>query len=72
MTCIVDRFKTKKALKEAVERGEHFWIFDPSIVAPRSFSSIQLKEGEEIVATNHPKRSWFAQIGRKAGKLYVK
>jgi len=26
-----------------------------------------------VVVTNHPKRSWFAQVGRKVdGTLYVK
>ena len=35
----------------------------------RTFIDTDIKEGENIVATNHPKRSWFAQITRKNGKL---
>ncbi len=72
MTCIIEGFKTKKDLIEHLSNGYAVIIYDPSIVAPRAFSTSELKEGEEIVATNHPKRSWFAQIGRKGGKIYVK
>lgn len=81
MTCIVNpqRFPTKKSLKErceAVNRGEistpAVAIADPSVVNPRRFYATDLREGEEVVVTNHPKRSWFAQVGRKGGKLYVK
>lgn len=35
------------------------------------FSPTILQEGEIIVVTNHPKRSWFATITRKNGKLVV-
>jgi len=72
MTCIVQRFKTKKELREHAARGGSFDIHDPSIFNERWFNSQALKEGEEVVVTNHPKRSWFAQVGRKGGRLYVK
>jgi len=72
MTCIINGFATKKALKTAVQEGENVFIIDPSFFAPREFFASNLNEGEEIVATNHPKRSWFAQIGKKGGKVYVK
>lgn len=72
MTCIVTTCKTKKELKERIARRERVAIADPSIVAPRFFYSDELKEGEEVVVTNHPKRSWFAQVGRRNGALYVK
>jgi len=81
MTCIVSpqHFPTKKALKQRIEEINNsewitpaVWIEDPSIVNPRAFFATNMKEGEEVVVTNHPKRSWFAQVGRKGGKLYVK
>ena len=71
MTCIVN-FKTKKALKEAVEDKQEFWIEDPSFVNPRMFMAKELKNGEVIVVTNHPKRSWFAQIKNNSGGLEVR
>ena len=83
MTCIVTRFKTKVQMKAAVQAlnlpsmdtgasPHDFWIDDPSIFSPKPCMASAIKEGEEKVVTNHPKRSWFAQIGRKQGKLYVK
>jgi len=76
MTCIVSphHFPTKKALRLWVMKDpELVEIVDPSIVSPRRFIASHLKLGEEVVVTNHPKRSWFAQVGRKVdGTLYVK
>ncbi len=64
MTCIVN-FSTKKALREALERGEdNFRIDDPSIFNPRSFRPMEIPVGQKVVVTNHPKRSWFAEIQR--------
>jgi len=88
MTCIVSEFRTKKDLKERVQRlnedatrpdrleativTRDFYIEDPSVFKPRYFSSSEIKNGQEEVVTNHPKRSWFAAVGRKGGQLYVK
>jgi hypothetical protein len=79
MTCIVQGFKTKKELKERCQainegmQGRDFYIQDPSIFSGNQSCMVQaLPDGAEVVVTNHPKRSWFAQLGRKAGKLYVK
>lgn len=76
MTCIVSpsRYPTKKALREAVAKEPaRVWIEDPSIFAPRSFSAAEIGLGLCEVVTNHPKRSWFAQIVRKPdGSLAVK
>ena len=73
MTCIVSS-PTKKAFREAIkDNAGEIWIEDPSIFRPRTFYASQLRPGEEVFVTNHPKRSWFAQVGRKAdGTLYVK
>lgn len=78
MTCLVSptTYPSKKALAAAVaERPGHVWITDPSIF-PSSrgeFIAEALKPGESVCVTNHPKRSWFAQVGRtSAGRLYVK
>jgi hypothetical protein len=75
MTCIVspERYKTKKALREAIAlTPDSVNIEDPSLFNPRYFSADTIKDGQEEVVTNHPKRSWFAQVGRKSGRLYVK
>lgn len=72
MTCIVTRFKTKKEMKEYAALYGNFVIYDPSIFNERFFNASDLKDGEEIVVTNHPKRSWFARIRCKAGVLYIK
>lgn len=50
---------------------------DPAIVAPihngQPFGFNGISNGEKFICTNHPKRSWFAEVGRKAdGQLYVK
>ena len=71
MTCIVN-FETKKSLIQAVSNNEEFFIEDPSFMNPRSFTSTELRDGEKIVVTNHPKRSWFAQLQRSNGILKVK
>ena len=76
MTCVVSptKYPTKKALKAAVEAApQRVWIEDPSIFSPRLFSADEIPPGCTEVVTNHPKRSWFAQIGCKAdGTLFVK
>lgn len=76
MTCIVSptKYPTKKALREAVAAApQRVWIDDPSFLAPRFFAAASIPAGRTEVVTNHPKRSWFAQVGRKAsGELFVK
>jgi len=76
MTCIVSPliYPSKKVLREcALKAPASVWIEDPSIFNPRSFSAASIPPGRTEVVTNHPKRSWFAQIGRKpSGELFVK
>jgi hypothetical protein len=73
MTCIVDHIKysTKKKLKEDVEKGIVVFIEDPSIVHPRTFTTSEMNDGDVVVVTNHPKRSYFAQIKKSNGMLKV-
>ena len=71
MALIVNGFKTKKELKEAVKAGIDFEIYDPSICNERCFYLRELKDNESIVVTNHPKRSWFTCIKKINGKLTV-
>ena len=81
MTCIVKGLKSKKALKERCDalnvdpKSEGFYISNPSAFPPGTYefegSSGNLPEGKTVIVTNHPKRSWFAQITRKDGKLKV-
>ena len=72
MPCIV-HYATKKAFKLAVEQNPgSVSVYDPSIMGERHFTAEAIPDGREEVVTNHPRRSWFAQVGRKGGKLYVK
>jgi hypothetical protein len=71
MTCIVE-YPSKKAFREAVATApESVPIHDPSIVNERHFKASDIKEGEVIFVTNHPRRSWFANVKRSGGKLKV-
>jgi hypothetical protein len=71
MTCIV-QFPTKKAFRERVASApERVYIDDPSIFNPRGFSAAEMKPGQRETVTNHPKRSWFAQIVRTADGFKV-
>ncbi len=76
MVCIVE-FKTKKELKDTVKNIDKkedmdFFIKDPSIINPQCFLATDLKLGEKVRVTNHPKRSWFATIERTNKGLIVK
>ena len=67
MTMIAD-YPTKKALREAIAADPAaVQITDPAIMPEwrkfgTRFSLDHLEAGDEIVCTNHPKRSWFAQV----------
>ena len=70
MTCIVN-YKTKKALREAIaDDPANVWIDDPSIFEPRYFNAAAMNYPSTEVVTNHPKRSWFAQITRASEKQW--
>ena len=84
MTCIVEGFKTKKALKEHVakmdlldplERARDIHVSNPSPFPCGKFEYAgylhYMPEGKKVIVTNHPKRSWFATIERKNGRLVV-
>jgi len=66
MTCIVSPtvFPSKKALKEHLAAGANVNIYDPTIFNERRFTARDMAVGEVVVVTNHPKRSWYAQIKR--------
>lgn len=65
-------YKHKKLLKEALAKGDRVSFEDPSVFSPRSYDSITMPVGTTITCTNHPKRSWFASVKRKAGGWEVK
>jgi len=74
MTCIVlpADFPSKKSLKEHCDKGLDFTVEDPSIFAPFIGSAKKLAETQgSFTVTNHPKRSWFASVTLKDGKLKV-
>lgn len=37
---------------------------DPSIFSPRNVRATEMNIGEVLTVTNHPKRSWFAEVTR--------
>ena len=55
------RYPTKKALK-AGAIGKHVYdvAFETSLFGPEA------KPGSKVVCTNHPKRSWFAELALDA------
>jgi len=58
-------FKTKKALKEAVARGEHVTVFDPGPFGRAP------EDGEASVEGPHypePHR-WYARVTLKEGRI---
>ena len=79
MTCIVN-FKTKKEFKNAVNNNEFILMENPSIFEPysgnlKNYFDTQMERGKYNYVetfTNHPKRSWFASVHKKQGKLVVK
>lgn len=73
------RFKTKKALKEAIESGASVFLNDPSVFDPVSgqydhiLETMEARGRSSFVVTNHPKRSWFAEVTRnRDGKIVVR
>ena len=73
MTCICN-FATKKALITSVEEGNVPMITDPSVISPYSGPINRhpaLLKGEMITVTNHPKRSYFANVIIEDGKVKV-
>jgi hypothetical protein len=67
-----ESFKSKKQLKEAMlESPESVYFRDPSIFNPRSYRGDEIPSGVSFVCTNHPKRSWFAQIISTGGRIKV-
>ena len=85
MTCIVEGFKTKKALKDhcarmwdlnPLTRARDFYIINPSPFPAGKFEfngmALEMPEGKKVIVTNHPKRSWFAEIEAKGGRLVVR
>lgn len=77
MTMIVSGIPTKKALKAAVASGVLFEVYDPALLPEwrkygEYFSPYRLPLGAAIVVTNHPKRSWFAEIIQTEKGLQVK
>lgn len=66
MTHIVNpsMYPSKKAFKEAVKNHPHrVMIHDPDLFNPIEGSvEYVMSKRSTITVTNHPKRSWFAQI----------
>lgn len=69
-------FPTKKAFKEFVENGGNPQIQDPSFFDPfdgdlKTYVTKLEASGKTPTFTNHPKRSWFANVTHKNGLLKV-
>ena len=84
MTQIVIGCDSKKALKgyaQQLNEGVHAQHNEPCLRDPSLFNPMRggdviylrnVAEGEKWTVTNHPKRSWFATVTRRNGKLEVK
>lgn len=67
-------YPTKKAFKEAVRNNpDAVYVDDPSPFNPVSGSVREVVVKRRMfTVTNHPKRSWFAQVELDIdGKIYV-
>lgn len=75
MTHIVDPLvKTKKQLKELAAQGMlgRVFLHDPSIINPDSGGATCLVDRHgSVFVTNHPKRSWFAEITKDRNGNYI-
>ena len=56
------KIKTVDHLKQALTGNQKLYFSDPSVIKRQSILSINMKVGDSIICTNHPKRSWFAKI----------
>lgn len=67
MTLIVspEVYKSKAALKAALERGDCY-VHEPSIMREWTKAAADLPVGFRGVVTNHPLRTRFAEIERRA------
>lgn len=81
MTCIVTLYQpnppanlTKKKVKEMLlSNPERVIIEDPSPITPGIWAATELPLNRMFFITNHPKRSWFAQVTRhRDGTFTVK
>lgn len=69
---VYSRVKTKKDLKQAAKEGFNAELqvtdleFGSGIVGLN-----EIPEDWAVTVTNHPKRSWFATVTRKNGKVKV-
>ena len=57
-------FKTKKALKTAVENGEHVTVYAPGLGSPPTDGDCSV-EGPHFPAPH----TWYARVTIKAGKV---
>lgn len=64
----IANYPSKKAFKAAVEAdASSVYLDDPSIFDPVSGDVASVVEAKGIVfVTNHPKRSWYANVRKRA------
>jgi hypothetical protein len=61
---VTPNFQTKKALKEAVQRGEEVTVFAPGLGSPN------LNGTETIEGPHYPQpHSWYARVRTQDGKV---
>lgn len=73
MTHITEVFKTKKDFKTAtLADPTRVYLEDPAIIGAVSGSVAEIMKVKDLITvTNHPKRSWFAQVKRHPSKGIV-
>jgi hypothetical protein len=70
---VYSRVKTKKDLKQAAKEGfnAELHIEDPLGIGSGIMGLNEIPEDISVTVTNHPKRTWFATVTRKDGKVRV-
>jgi hypothetical protein len=68
------RVKTKKDLKQAAAEGfnAEMVVQDPLGLGSGVMGLNEIPEDITLTVTNHPKRTWFANVTRKGEKVTVK
>lgn len=67
------KIKTKKDLKQAVKDGfnAEMQVEDPEGIGSGIMGINEIPEDIILTVTNHPKRTWFANVSRQNGKTKV-
>lgn len=72
---LITKYPTKKAFKEAIASNpNNVFVDDPSFFGDGFCGSVTeaISKFGVFTVTNHPKRSWFAEVKQTSGRIVVK